>query len=75
MQKTKTFSMTITTGNVQGEALRVQMNADGPFSPAAPDSSDFTAWDALSDDEKQALYDDVRQGGLGWSYGKGGASS
>jgi hypothetical protein len=75
MQRTKTFSTTITTGNVQGEALHVQMNADGTCSPVTNEALDFAAWDALDDDQTQALYDDVRKGGFGWTYGKGGASS
>jgi hypothetical protein len=73
MQKNQ-FGLTTTTsrgnGETDGKAIRFQMNADGTLSPADGERLDFAAWDALSDDQAQALYDDVRQGGLGWSYGK-----
>jgi hypothetical protein len=60
----KTFGLTTTTGNVEGEVRRFGMTETGTFT-ALPNHLDMTAWDAMSDDEKAAICADVRTGGFG----------
>jgi hypothetical protein len=62
--KNQVFGLTKTTGDVQGEAIRYSMTDTGTFAALSPDMLDFSAWDALSDDQQQALRDDVRSGGF-----------
>ena len=63
----RTFGLTMTTGNVEGEVKRFAMTDTGTFA-SLPTDLDMTAWDQETDEEKAAIYADVRTGGFaGWT--------
>lgn len=70
----KVFGLTKTTGNVEGEAIRYEMTETGTFKAVSTDL-DYSAWEALTDDERTALCSDVRSGGFAGFFRKEGAQS
>ena len=55
----QSFGLTQTTGAVEGEVRRYEMDAYGKFS-SLPTDLDSSAIDKLTPDELQALADDLR---------------
>ena len=75
MNKAKqVFGLTKSTAYVEGEAIHFSMTETGTFATLPSDKLDYTAWDALTDEEKTALYQDARAAS-GWQYGKQGVQS
>ena len=70
MNTSRQFGLTQTTGNVQGEVRRYEMDAYGKFS-SLPTELDSSAIDNLTPDELQALEDDLRSVPLLGFYRKG----
>jgi hypothetical protein len=65
MQQTRqVFGLTTTVGYVDGQAIHFAMTDTGTFAALSNDAIDMSAWDALNDDERAALCDDVRNGGF-----------
>lgn len=67
------FGLTIDTSTpegVDGKAIRYAMTDTGTFAALSPDTLDFSAWEELSDDEKQAVCADVRNGGFAGFFRK-----
>jgi hypothetical protein len=73
-QSAQVFGLTKSTGNVEGEAIRYAMTDTGTFAALSPDALEYSAWEELSDDEKQAVCADVRTGGFVGFFRKDGAS-
>lgn len=72
-----TFGLTIDTSTpdgVDGKTLKFEMTETGTFAAINADMLDYSAWDALSDEEKAALCNDARAAS-GWSYGKQDSAS
>lgn len=70
MNTSRQFGLTQTTGNVEGEVRRYEMNEYGKFS-SLPTELDSSAIDNLTDDELQALTDDLRSAPFSGFYRKG----
>lgn len=70
MNTSRQFGLTQTTGAVQGEVRRYEMDAYGKFS-SLPTELDSSAIDNLTPDEVQALEDDLRLAPLLGFYRKG----
>ena len=68
MNTDKTFGLTIDTSSpagVDGRAIRFQMTETGTFQAIDADSLDYSAWEALTPDEMEALKENVRGGYTG----------